>query len=172
MAFNLGGNMAIVQPSGWGEVMGGFTGPAAILARSAPFTAGLEAQREREMGMVTQGMADLASNERNRLANDTTLKIAKMRQEEGDETGKRAALASLLASSPLVRGGFAGQVFGVGGEGQPSAVAQSTARLGELNDYNAELIRNRQLTQWWGQGGAAASATALRSLPAPPSVGI
>ena len=170
MAFNLGANRVIVQPTGWGDMMSGFTGPAEILRTSAPFTAGLEASKAREMGLVSEGMADLASNERTRLANDTAVKVAKIRQ-EGGGTGKRAGLAALLASAPST-GRMAGQVFGVGGDsgegGGGGGVANATARLRGINDYNDEQRRFRENTMWWQRGSTGQAGAIIESMPGLP----
>lgn len=172
MAFNLpsfGRSLAVIQPESFGGVMGGFTGPADILRTSAPFTAGLEAKKSRDMGLASQGLADAASLERTDKVNDVTLKVAKMREKGGSRINNRAALATLLANSPSLSQGFAGQAFGVGEEG--TATQRMTAELASQNNYADELWRQRQHTLRWQQGTVGQAGAMINSLPRPPAVG-
>lgn len=173
MAFNLGATQSgILPPPSWAETMAGFTSPAEILRTSAPFTAALEAKKNRELELGSQLVGEAGSNYRTKLANDTTEAVARMRLEEGNAIEKRATLARFLSTAPNLASGFAGQVFGVGAEGdRPSATQQLTARLRDQNDYLDELWRSRQDALRWQKGSVQQAGTIAAGLPQVPQLG-
>jgi len=171
----LGRTQAIVQPSGFGEVMGGFTGSAEIL-KSAPFQTALANRRALEAGIFQTGLQEVGASERNERTTEATLKIAEDNRADNKRAVRLAGISQLLAGGGLFGGGgggggggsrFAGQNFGVGNV--PSATAEATRTLTETNDLAAQLRRQREEQLRWQQGSIGGAQEIIKGMPATPS---
>jgi hypothetical protein len=179
MAFPvLGRTQTIVQPSGFGEVMGGFTGSAEIL-KSAPFQTALANRKALEAGIFQTGLQEVGASKRNERTTEATLKIAEDNRTDNKRAVRLAGISQLLAGGGLFGGGgggggggrggnrFAGQNFGVGNA--PSATAEATKTLTETNDLAAQLRRQREEQLWWQQNSIGGAKEIFRGMPATPS---
>jgi hypothetical protein len=169
MAFQFsGGN--IVQPAGFGEIMGGFTGPAELMAAGVtPFSQAIAQEKRVRAELMGLGMQEAASTKRTAMNNEAAKELAKTNNKHSDDSRKRTALQALALAPSLAApaGGFAGQRFGVGGDGRLNSVQAMTQDLQDENDLNDQLWRNRQNVARWGAGSAAAGAEVVQSMPRP-----
>lgn len=158
MAFDFS-RAAILQPDGFGSMMGGFVGPAQIL-QNAPFQKALRESEALKAGIFESGMGELGANSRNQATVDANLKIADDRLKAEQKSSRLAGISSLLAAGNAFGGGtngrMAGNVFGVGSDG-----VSPTKRLSIRTAEQAELLeQNRRLQLASGAFGAGSAATA------------
>lgn len=171
MAFDLG-RAALVQPAGFGEMMGGFVGPAQILDR-APFQKALERKQAIEAGIFESGMGEIGANRRTEMTNDATLKLARERWGQEQKASRLAGIASLVSSGGLFGGGtngrMAGNVFGVGSDGL-SPTKRLSNRFGEQAELQEQMLRLQRAGKMWGAGSAATGAAAMGFAPPAPRI--
>jgi hypothetical protein len=172
MPFNLSANQAIVNPAGFGEVMGGFVGPAEIL-KQAPFQSALAQKRALDAGIFNTGLEELGANQRTKLTVDAQLQVVKEDRKNVERRNRLAGLTALMGAGSLFGGGaqpMAGQVFGVGGR-QSDAIGGLADRISGVNDNIEQLARFQNNSLFWSGGSREQTKTALGSAPRLPAVG-
>lgn len=171
MAFQFsGGN--VVKPADFGEMMGGFTGPAELMAAGVtPFSQAIAQEKATRAQLAGLGMQEAASTKRTAMNNDAAKELAKLSNKHSDDSSKRTAMQALALAPRLAggAGGFAGQAFGVGVGAEGNSTQRMATELGYQNQILRGLADQRELIGGWSEGSRRLAANILDRMPGQPA---